>query len=344
MLTGPRRKIMWSRLAPTFISTRPRAGGTHRDARNRCHRAPGSVACMCGRYAASASQDQLVEVFTIDEVPGVADPAALRPRWNIAPTQPVAAVVQRLHREGAGDMAAGRGPAEGQRVGTRKLVTPRWGLVPSWSKDPGAGARLVNARAETVGELPSFRKAFASRRCLVPADGYYEWYPLTEPDGTPVRHRGRPVKQPFFIHPSGGAVVAARPAGPGQDALPGLMAMAGIYEFWRNAELPPDHPDAWLTTCAIITTSATDDLGRIHDRMPMQVRPGDWDAWLDPCLTDPGAAHELLHAPAPGEMAVHAVSTAVNSVRHDGPELVRPLPVDEAPAEPTATGAPAREP
>lgn len=267
---------------------------------------------MCGRYAASASQDRLVEVFEIDEVPAVADPSALRPRFNIAPTQPVAAVVQRLSTG-----------ADAEAAGVRKLVTPRWGLVPSWSKDPGAGARLVNARAETVAEKPSFRKAFAARRCLVPADGYYEWQPLAEPDGTPVRRNGRPVKQPWFIHPVDGA--GAERDADGQGVLPGLMPMAGIYEFWRNGELPPDHPDAWLTTCAIITTAATDELGRVHERMPMQVRRDDWDAWLDPHLTDPDAAHALLHVPAPGEMDAHPVSSAVNSVQHDGPALIEPL-------------------
>lgn len=276
---------------------------------------------MCGRYAASASPELLTEVFEIDEIPAVADPGALRPRWNIAPTQNVAAVVQRADRD----------PSAPGDSSTRKLVTPRWGFVPGWSRDPASGPRMINARAETVAEKPAFRKAFATRRCLLPADGYYEWHALTEPDGTPVRRNGRPVKQPFYIHPVHG--VGVPDGAPGQDALPGLMAMAGIYEFWRNRELPPDHPDAWLTTCAVITTRATDALGLIHDRMPVQVRRDDWDAWLDPHLVDPEAALGLMHVPGPDEMAAHAVSTAVNQVRHDGPELTEPLPVDMSGSE-----------
>jgi len=258
---------------------------------------------MCGRYASSASPDQLVEIFEVDEVPDLPDVAALTPRWNIAPTDPVPAIVERADRDSG-------------RV-TRKLYAPRWGLVPSWSKQPGSGARMINARAETVAEKPSFRRAFAQRRCLIPADGYYEWYPLTEPDGTPVTAKGRPVKQPFWIHPFH------------REGEPDIMAMAGIYEFWRDESKPAGDPGAWLTTCSIITTEATDSLGMIHDRMPMQVRQADWDRWLDPHLTDPAAAHRLLHAPRADEMGAYAVSTRVNTVANDGPDLV--LPLDEAP-------------
>ena len=253
---------------------------------------------MCGRYASSASPDRLVEIFEIDEIPDLPGVGSLVPRWNIAPSEPVAAVVERTDYD-SGDVA-------------RKLYAPRWGLVPSWSHDPASGPRMINARAETVAEKPSFRRAFATRRCLIPADGYYEWYPLTRPDGTPVVRNGRPVKQPFWIHPL---------ARPGE---PNLMAMAGIYEFWRDRSAPSEAADAWLTTCSIITTQATDALGLIHDRMPMQIRRADWDAWLDPRLTDPVAAHDLLHAPASGEMTAHRVSTRVNSVANDGPDLIEP--------------------
>ncbi len=255
---------------------------------------------MCGRYASSASPDRLVEIFEIDEIPDLLDARALVPRWNIAPSEPVAAVVERTHHD------------SGEVV--RKLYAPRWGLVPSWSRDPASGPRMINARSETVAEKPAFRGAFAKRRCLIPADGYYEWHPLHRPDGTPVLRNGRPVKQPFWIHPL---------ARPGE---PDLMVMAGIYEFWRDRSAPAEAADAWLTTCSIITTRATDSLGLIHDRMPMQIRRADWDAWLDPRLTDPLAAHDLLHAPASGEMTAHPVSTRVNSVAHDGPELIEPVP------------------
>ncbi|MEL4506174.1 SOS response-associated peptidase [Luteococcus sp. H138] len=236
---------------------------------------------MCGRYAASASQDLLVETFEVDEVVELESLPPLAPRYNIAPTDPVPAVMDRRNQE------------TGEVV--RKLARPRWGLVPSWAKDRSRAASLINARSETVAEKPSFRKAFANRRCLLPADGYYEWY---------GQGKG---KQPYWIHPTD------------RSREPALMVMAGLYEFWRS-------PDGWLTTCTIITTTASDALGHIHDRMPMQVRPADWDHWLDPGLTDPLAVHDLLHAPGPDEMTAWPVSTLVGNVRNDGPELIQPLP------------------
>ena len=235
---------------------------------------------MCGRFAASASTEEIVATFAVDEV--VDEP---RPTFNAAPTDPVSAVVDRLDADG------------GRRV--RKLVTPRWGLVPSWAKDTRGAARLINARAETVASKPAFRKAFATRRCLLPADGYYEWE--SRPDAAAS---GRPAKQPWFIAPAGGD----------------LFVMAGLYEFWRDPAT-----GAWLTTCTIITTTASDDVGRIHDRMPMVVAPDAWDAWLDPGLTDPAAVADLLAAPTPAALASWPVAPLVNNVRHDGPELVAPL-------------------
>ena len=253
---------------------------------------------MCGRYAASRHRDQLVEVFEVDEVVE-ADPAAGRtgwdqPRWNIAPTDEVAAIVERAHEDAKP---------------VRKLVGLHWGLVPSWSKDSSGSARMINARLETVAEKPSFRKAFRSRRCLIPADGYYEWYssPGQVGGATSDSPKGRTPKQPFFIHPT--------------DT--DLMAMAGIYEFWKSPE------GEWLSSCAIITTEATDDLGRIHDRMPVQVESAHWDAWLDPAITDAEAALALAHVPTPGQMTAHPVSRLVSNVRNDGPELIQPLPFEE---------------
>lgn len=235
---------------------------------------------MCGRFAASASTEEIVATFAVDEV--VDEP---RPTFNAAPTDPVPAVVERVDADTGGVV--------------RKLVTPRWGLVPSWAKDTRGAARLINARAETVASKPAFRKAFATRRCLLPADGYYEWEPL--PDAAAS---GRPVKQPWFIAPGDG----------------GLFVMAGLYEFWRDPAT-----GAWLTTCTVITTTASDDVGRIHDRMPMVVAPDAWAAWLDPRLTDPGEVAGLLAAPAPAALASWPVAPLVNSVRNDGPQLVEPL-------------------
>lgn len=232
---------------------------------------------MCGRYASSASRDVLADTFELDEIVDLPPPS-----WNVAPTDLVPAVVERA----------------GEDRNLRKLVALKWGLVPSWSKDPSGGARMINARVETVAEKPAFRKAFASRRCLLPADGYYEWYTTEQLD-----RRGKPVKQPFFIRPADG----------------GLLVMAGLYEFWKA-------PDTeWLTTCTVITTTATDALGRIHDRMPMVIGRQAWDDWLSPDFA--GDPRELLHVPAP-ELEAYAVSRAVGHVANNSPELVLPLPAD----------------
>lgn len=239
---------------------------------------------MCGRYAASADVEQLVEEFEIDEV----TEAPEAPSWNLAPTDPVPAVVERLPKD-----------AEPDAVAVRKLVQLRWGLVPSWSKDARGGARMINARFETVDTKPAYRKAFATRRCLLPADGYYEWY----------AQEGSRKKQPYFIHRGDGD----------------LLVMAGIYEFWRDDSLPADDPGAWVASCSIITTQATDALGRIHDRMPMIIRREAWDAWLDPHGTDPAAARSLLSVTDAELLEAYAVGSAVGNVRADGPELVLPL-------------------
>ncbi len=230
---------------------------------------------MCGRFAASAAAEELLDFFEIDEVAS----ALPAPSYNIAPTDPIAAVMERSRPEG-----------------TRRLLTEvRWGLVPSWAKDSHGAARLINARVETVAEKPSFRKAFRSRRCLVPADGYYEWYVQ------PSTISAKATKQPYFIRPLDG----------------GRLAMAGLYEFWKA----PD--GSWLTTAVIITAAATDAVGRLHDRMPMVVDRANWDAWLDPGFgADPSG---LLRAPAL-DVEFYPVSTAVNRVGNDGPELLRPLP------------------
>lgn len=234
---------------------------------------------MCGRFAASASTDDIVELFNVQEIVD-----EVHPHFNLAPTDPIPAVVERRVGDGAT---------------VRKLVTPRWGLVPSWSADAKGAARMINARVETVAAKPAFRKAFASRRCLLPADGYYEWYVL--PGQGDVK---RPRKQPMFIRPDGLAP----------------FVMAGAYEFWK------DPAGQWLTTVTIITTTATDEIGHVHDRMPMIVDPSDWDAWLDPAAADPQDALALLSV-ADGLVA-YPVSELVNRVANDGPELIAPLASD----------------
>ncbi|MDN5725913.1 MAG: SOS response-associated peptidase [Propionibacteriales bacterium] len=238
---------------------------------------------MCGRYASSADPDLLVEEFEIDEV----EDGLPEANWNVAPTDPVPAVLERAGDEGV----------------TRKLRPLRWGLVPSWAKDRSIGARMINSRLETVAEKPSFRKAFRARRCLLPADGYYEWYE------TEQQKAGKLVKQPFFIHRVDG----------------GRLVMAGLYEFWKDPKLEGDQ--AWWLSCSVITTTATDALGHIHDRMPMVIPPDAWDAWLDPALTDADTALDLLAVTEADQLQAYAVSTQVNSVRNNGPDLVQPLAV-----------------
>ena len=161
-----------------------------------------------------------------DAVP--AERAADYADYNVAPTKRIYAVMD--HKE------------------ERELRLLRWGLVPFWAKDVKGGARLINARSETVAVKPAFRAAFAKRRCLIPADGYYEWQ--TEPDSK--------AKQPFYIYRTDG----------------GILAFAGLYELWRNQEVPDDHEDAWYWSGTIITTDATDEIGKIHDRTPMVIAPG----------------------------------------------------------------------
>jgi putative SOS response-associated peptidase YedK len=160
---------------------------------------------------------------------------------------------------------------------------------------------MINARAETVAVKPAYRRAFTKRRCLLPADGYYEWQAVS--DG------GKKRKQPYFIYRTDG----------------GTLAFAGIYELWRDDSLPDDHERAWLWTAAIITTQATDDVGEIHDRMPMVIKPEHWADWLDPANTEPGQIHAAMLPAMAGGMTSHPVSMAVNTVRNNGPELIKPL-------------------
>ncbi|MFW6775632.1 SOS response-associated peptidase [Nocardioides sp. CPCC 205120] len=250
---------------------------------------------MCGRYASTRQPDDLVDEFGVAETV-LAEPLA--PSWNVAPTDPVYAVLERPPK-----------PEEDLGV-RRQLRALRWGLVPSWAKDAKGAARLINARSETVAEKPSFRRAFAARRCLLPADGYYEWY-VTEQQ----TRAGKPVKQPYFIRPADG----------------GTLVMAGLYEIWRDPDRAEDDPDRFRWTCTVLTTQATDDLGRIHDRMPMMVAPGAWDDWLDPTATagpDLLDLLDLLEPALPGRLTAYPVSAAVSNVRNDGPELVAPLPVE----------------
>ncbi|MGH3497624.1 MAG: SOS response-associated peptidase [Nocardioidaceae bacterium] len=249
---------------------------------------------MCGRYAASRSADDLVEEFEVD-IDDVKE--RLEPDYNVAPTKEVPTIVQRPPR---GDRAA---------APVRRLVLTRWGLVPSWAKNPSIGNKMINARMETVADKPAYRRAFAARRCLIPADGYYEWYPTEQ-----LGKNGKPVKQPFYIHPRDG----------------GVLAMAGLYEIWRDKTREDDDPEAFRWTCTVLTTSAEDDLGHIHDRMPLLVERKRYAAWLDPAESDRDRLLGLLIPAAPGRLEAYPVSTEVNNVRNAGPQLREPLPMDES--------------
>jgi len=249
---------------------------------------------MCGRYASARKREDLLAEFRIerDRVD-----ESLAPDYNVAPTKPVYAVMTRGSR-GSGD--------SGPQDVARELRVVRWGLVPSWAKDVSIGSRMINARAETVDSKPSFRQAFTRRRCLLPADGFYEWQQ--------VAGNGKTRKQPYFIHRADG----------------GVLAFAGLYEIWRDKSLPEDHPRAWLWTSTIITTRAEDSVGQIHDRMPMVIDPARWTDWLDPGNSDKADLLALLAPATSGSLETYPVSMAVNSVRNNGPDLMEPLATEPA--------------
>jgi len=220
-------------------------------------------------------------------------PPAGQPDFNVAPTKQAPVVLTR----------AVQGDADAAPERQLRLLT--WGLVPSWSVDVKVGLRLTNARSETLLGKSSFARAAAVRRCLVPADGWYEW----QASPTALDGKGKPRKQPFFIHRSDGA----------------QLAMAGLYEFWRDKALAEDDPDAWLTTYAVVTTAAEPGLDRIHDRQPLVLERADWDDWLDPAQNDLTVVKSHLEFSEPGRFDAYPVGTAVNSSRNNGEQLLLPL-------------------
>ncbi len=262
---------------------------------------------MCGRYASARKRIELLEEFSVQRD---AVTESLQPDYNVAPTKPVYAVVERA----ASADPEQPGPVADHEPVLRELRVMRWGLVPFWAKDPKIGSRMINARAETVADKPAFRRAFAKRRCLLPADGYYEWQ--AQPGA---------AKQPVYISPLDGR----------------SLAFAGLYELWRDPVVASDDPDAWLWTTTVITTSAPDELGVIHDRMPMIIDPDRWADWLDPVSGDPADLRTLLLPAAASGLQVYPVSTLVNAVRNNGPQLIRPLagPLAGPAAAPAAAGA-----
>ena len=246
---------------------------------------------MCGRYASSRRPEDLIEEF---EVADSRVDTPLAADFNVAPTKPVYAVMERPPSQ------------DREQPPQRQLRVLTWGLLPSWAKDPKLASRLINARVETVAEKPAFRRAFAARRCLLPADGYFEWYPTSQSAPS-----GKPRKQPFFIRP--------------RDH--GVVAMAGLYEIWRDPQKSEVDPDRFRWTCTVLTTQAEDELGHIHDRMPLMVAPDRWGDWLAPTPAPGRDLRELLVPAAPGALEAYPVATLVNNVRNNGPELVEPIPL-----------------
>lgn len=261
---------------------------------------------MCGRYAASKATDDLVEELEVDAdrtaepvrsvLVNPQNPPAGSPDWNIAPGKNTRVVLTRSTRDAQGNDT-------GELERSLRLLT--WGLVPPWAKDVRTGMKMTNARVETVLEKPSFRKAAHSRRCLVPADGWYEW----QVSPTAVDAKGKPRKQPFFTYRADGA----------------SLTFGGLYEFWRDPHGEPGDPLAWLATFTIITTAAEPGLDRIHDRAPLVVDPSDWAAWLDPSLDETADVLRLLQPAPPGRFAAYPVDRAVGSMRNNGPHLLRPV-------------------
>jgi putative SOS response-associated peptidase YedK len=223
---------------------------------------------MCGRFTLRCPSKLLADAFGLSHEP------SLEARYNVAPTQPVAVIrVLRTH------------PATKER----ELVPMRWGLIPAWADDPSIGNRMINARAESVSSKPAFRGAFKYRRCLVPADGFYEW-----------KKEGK-RKQPVYIRR--------------KDEQP--FAFAGLWEEWeREGEV--------IESCTIITTEANELVSEFHDRMPVILDPADYDVWLDPEVQDPEVLEPLLRPYPSGEMEVYLVSRLVNDPRHEDPKCVEP--------------------
>jgi putative SOS response-associated peptidase YedK len=229
---------------------------------------------MCGRFVSSSPPDELAKYFDVEAVAE----AVLEPNFNVAPSNDVYVVVE--------------------RGGIRRLDTFHWGLVPFWAKDPSVGNKMINARADTVTDKNTYKRAFTKRRCIIPVDGFYEWKKVP----------GHKAKQPYFIQRV--------------DGEP--FAFAGLWELWRSPE-DTERTGEPLRSCTIITGEPNDKIAEIHDRMPVTLPPNAWDAWLDPENDDLATLGKLL-VPAPASlMTMHPVSTMVNNVRENGAALIEPV-------------------
>ena len=225
---------------------------------------------MCGRFALISTPEQIADQFQASQGVLAGMPPAV-PRYNIAPTQPVMAVRH-------------------SQSGRRELTFFHWGLVPSWSKDMKFASKLINARSETVPDKPSFRNAFKRRRCIIPADGFYEWQKIAN------------GKQPLYIHAA--------------DKRP--FAFAGLWEMWNSPT------GDMLQSCTILTTEPNELMAQIHNRMPVILEPEDFETWLNP-EPEPNDALHLFRAYPSHKIAAYPVSTAVNNARNDSAACIAPL-------------------
>jgi len=231
---------------------------------------------MCGRYRLSRRKQLVEEYFGVDSEDGDWDP-----RYNIAPSQPVVTIRQ------------------DSREPVRTLSTMRWGLTPSWANDPSVGYKAINARAETVATTASFREPFKSQRCLIPADGFYEW-----------KREGK-TKQPYCFE-----------VGEGE-----LFAFAGLWDRWTNPQ------GEAIESCTIWTTTPNSLVAHIHDRMPVILRPDNYDLWLDPAFRNMASVSEMLKPFEATMMRSYPVSTRVNQVLNDDADCAKPVAVDSSPVQ-----------
>lgn len=239
---------------------------------------------MCGRFVSASPPDELARYFDVDSVSETLHDRALDPSYNVAPTNHVYVVVE--------------------SGGLRRLDAFHWGLIPFWAKEAKVGQKMINARAETLAEKRTYQRPFAKRRCIIPADGFFEWKKL--PD--------QKAKQPMYIYRT--------------DGEP--MAFAGLWELWRPKTedgTSSEDESSWIRSCTIITGAPNETMAPIHDRMPVILPPSAWADWLAPENDDIAALGKFL-VPAPASLiTAHPVTTRVNNVRSKDSGLIEPMPV-----------------
>ncbi|MGA9275626.1 SOS response-associated peptidase [Ilumatobacter sp.] len=241
---------------------------------------------MCGRFVATSPPDQIAAYFGAEIAV-----ETLGENFNVAPTHDVYGVVA---------------PKGGDADSTPRLEAFHWGLIPSWAKDRKIASRMINARSETLAEKPAFKGLFKKKRLLIPMDGFYEWKVGTAVG--PLTAKGKPAKQPMFIHRS--------------DDEP--LAVAGLWSAWKDTDAPPDENGVprWLHSATVVTTAANETMAPVHDRMPVLVPRSRWVEWLDPGNDDIESLSTLFDMSADRSLEMYPVSTDVNSVRNNTPELI----------------------